>query len=129
MPCSDYISQHAPSSLGLCPPSCSSNQPREVALHLLGSSVWMLWVIVLPLSSNVTSPERLFQSTLYKTAPSSHPAPAGSIFIAPCTPNIPYVFAICPPLLMGKVQTLCFLPLADFQEPREVPGHGKPRPC
>lgn len=52
--------------------------PRWVAL--IGHSAWTLLLTVLPLSSNVTSPERRLQTTLYKTGPLSQTCPTWFYF-------------------------------------------------
>lgn len=44
------------------------------------------------LSSKVAFPERLFPGHLIKTTLLSHSAPPGSILIAPCTPDVLYLF-------------------------------------
>lgn len=74
----------------------------------------------------MSPPQRdVFRPPYTKQVPYLKLAPLGSIFTAPSTRNILYLFGICPPRLVGKIQTLCFLSLADFPEPGEVPGHTK----
>lgn len=67
------------------------------------------------------------QSTLYKTAPPSRPAPPGSIFTAPCTPDTLYLFIWClsPPCWRENSRLSVPALLAGFPKPRAVCGHAK----
>ena len=107
------------------PAACQRPQPPLPTFPLplqLAEGLCTRWVLCQGRSAQLQChlPRETSQSTLCKTTDPSRPALPGSVFIAPCTPDILYLFIWClsPPHWREKSRLCAHSLLAAFPEPR-----------